>query len=194
MTFSTIMVANRGEVARRVIRAAKAVGLRCVAVYVDADADAPYVGEADVAMRLATNYLNGEAIIAAAKASSVDAIHPGYGFLSENGAFAAKVEAAGLLWIGPSPRVIDAMGDNLAAKKFAQRARRRGGKRIVVLGTTGYFSSATSRRRATSRSRSWATATAISYISASATVRFSVVTRSRSEERRVGKECRSRWS
>src|ERR1035437_6368978 len=122
MTFSTIMVANRGEVARRVIRAAKAVGLRCVAVYVDADADAPYVGEADVAMRLATNYLNGEAIIAAAKASSVDAIHPGYGFLSENGAFAAKVEAAGLLWIGPSPRVIDAMGDKLAAKKFAQRA------------------------------------------------------------------------
>ena len=122
MTFSTIMVASRGEIARRVIRAAKAVGLRCVAVYVDADADAPYVGEADVAMRLATNYLDGEAIIAAAKASSVEAIHPGYGFLSENGAFAAKVEAAGLLWIGPSPRVIDAMGDKLAAKKFAQRA------------------------------------------------------------------------
>ena len=122
MTFSTIMVANRGEIARRVIRGARAMGLRCVAVYVDADADAPYVREADVAMRLTTNYLDGEAILAAAKMSSVEAIHPGYGFLSENGDFAANVEAAGLVWIGPSPRVIDAMGDKLAAKKLATRA------------------------------------------------------------------------
>ena len=116
------MVANRGEIARRVIRGAQAMGLRCVAVYVDADADAPYVREADVAMRLSTSYLDGEAILAAAKMSSVEAIHPGYGFLSENGDFAANVEAAGLVWIGPSPRVIDAMGDKLAAKKLAVRA------------------------------------------------------------------------
>jgi len=116
------MVANRGEIARRVFRAAKTVGLRCVAVYVDADADAPFVRDADVAMRIATNYLDGTAILAAAKMSGVEAIHPGYGFLSENGAFAANVEAAGLVWIGPSPRVIDAMGDKLAAKKLATRA------------------------------------------------------------------------
>jgi len=116
------MVANRGEIARRVIRGAKSVGLRCVAVYVDADADAPYVSEADVAMHLTTSYLDGDAILAAAKMSGVEAIHPGYGFLSENGAFAAKVEAAGLVWIGPSPRVIDSMGDKLAAKKLAKRA------------------------------------------------------------------------
>ena len=116
------MVANRGEIARRVIRGAHAVGLRCVAVYVDADADDLYVREADVAMRLATNYLDGEAILAAAKMSSVEAIHPGYGFLSENGDFAANVEAAGLVWIGPSPRVIDSMGDKLAAKRLAKRA------------------------------------------------------------------------
>jgi propionyl-CoA carboxylase alpha chain len=122
VTFSTIMVANRGEIARRVIRGAQAMGLRCVAVYVDADADAPYVREADVAMRLTTSYLDGDAILAAAKMSSVEAIHPGYGFLSENGDFAANVEAAGLVWIGPSPRVIDAMGDKLAAKKLAVRA------------------------------------------------------------------------
>ena len=92
------MVANRGEIARRVIRGAQAMGLRCVAVYVDADADAPYVREADVAMRLSTSYLDGEAILAAAKMSSVEAIHPGYGFLSENGDFAANVEAAGLVF------------------------------------------------------------------------------------------------
>ncbi|MHB8379175.1 MAG: acetyl/propionyl/methylcrotonyl-CoA carboxylase subunit alpha [Acidimicrobiales bacterium] len=122
MTFSTVMVANRGEIARRVIRGARAMGLRCVAVYVDADADAPYVRDADVAMHLRTNYLDGEAILAAAKMSSVEAIHPGYGFLSENGEFAANVEAAGLVWIGPSPRVIDAMGDKLSAKKLAARA------------------------------------------------------------------------
>ncbi len=116
------MVANRGEIARRVIRGARALGLRCVAVYVDADTDAPYVREADVAMRLTTSYLDGDAILAAAKMSSVEAIHPGYGFLSENGEFAANVEAAGLVWIGPSPRVIDAMGDKIAAKKLAVRA------------------------------------------------------------------------
>lgn len=116
------MVASRGEIARRVIRGAQAMGLRCVAIYVDADANAPYVREADVAMHLATNYLDGEAILAAAKMSGVEAIHPGYGFLSENGEFAANVEAAGLVWIGPSPRVIDSMGDKLAAKKLAKRA------------------------------------------------------------------------
>lgn len=122
MTFSTLLVANRGEIARRVIRGAKAVGLHTIAVYVDADALAPYVGEADEAVHLTTSYLDGEAILSAAKLSGAEAIHPGYGFLSENGEFAAKVEAAGLLWIGPSSRVIDAMGDKLGAKKLAKRA------------------------------------------------------------------------
>jgi propionyl-CoA carboxylase alpha chain len=122
VTFETVLVANRGEIARRVIRGAKALGLRSVAVYVDADADAPYVRDADVAVRVATSYLDGEAIIEAARLSGAEAIHPGYGFLSENGGFAANVEAASLVWIGPSPRVIDAMGDKLAAKKVAIRA------------------------------------------------------------------------
>jgi propionyl-CoA carboxylase alpha chain len=122
VTFETILVANRGEIARRVIRGAKALGLRSVAVYVDADVDAPYVRDADMAVHVATSYLDGDAIIAAAKLSGAEAVHPGYGFLSENGGFAAKVEAAGLVWIGPSPRVIDAMGDKLAAKKVAMRA------------------------------------------------------------------------
>jgi propionyl-CoA carboxylase alpha chain len=119
VTFATLLVANRGEIARRVIRGAHAMGLRTVAVYVDADVHAPFVGDADQAVRLATSYLDGDAIIAAARLSGAEAIHPGYGFLSENAEFAASVEAAGLLWIGPPAKVIAAMGDKLAAKKMA---------------------------------------------------------------------------
>lgn len=98
------------------------MGLRVVAVYVDADADAPFVADADEAVHLATSYLDQEAILAAAALCDADAIHPGYGFLSENADFAAKVEAAGLLWIGPPSRVIAAMGDKLAAKQLASAA------------------------------------------------------------------------
>ena len=98
------------------------MGLRTVAVYVDADVDAPYVSEADVAIRLVTSYLDADALLDAARASGAEAIHPGYGFLSENAAFAEMIESAGLTWVGPSSRVIAAMGDKLAAKELARRA------------------------------------------------------------------------
>ena len=91
MSFDTLLVANRGEIARRVFRTARDMGLRTVAVFVDADADAPYVTEADVAIRLTTGYLDGAAIIDAARRAGAGAIHPGYGFLSENPTFAADV-------------------------------------------------------------------------------------------------------
>ncbi len=121
-TFDTVLVANRGEIARRVFRTARDMGLRCVAVYVDADAGAPFVADADEAVRLETGYLDGAAVIEAARATGAQAIHPGYGFLSENAGFAADVLAAGLVWIGPTPEVIAAMGDKLAAKKMAVAA------------------------------------------------------------------------
>ncbi|GAA1079540.1 ATP-binding protein [Tsukamurella spumae] len=119
--FDSVLVANRGEIARRVIAAAHARGLRAVAVYSDPDASAPHVAEADEAVRLpgespADTYLQGEQIIAAAKATGAQAIHPGYGFLSENAEFAAAVRAAGIVWIGPSPEAITAMGSKVAAK------------------------------------------------------------------------------
>ena len=118
----SILVANRGEIARRIFRTAHSMGMRCVAVFVDADADAPFVADADEAVRLADGYLDGEAIIAAALATGADAIHPGYGFLAENAGFAAAVEAAGLVWVGPTPDVISSMGDKLAAKEAAVAA------------------------------------------------------------------------
>jgi propionyl-CoA carboxylase alpha chain len=116
---TTLLVANRGEIARRIFRTARAMGMRCIAIYVDADAGAPFVTEADEAVRLGTTYLDGAAVIAAARAAGADAIHPGYGFLSENAGFAADVAAAGLVWVGPPAPVIESMGDKLAAKKAA---------------------------------------------------------------------------
>lgn len=119
--FTSVLVANRGEIARRVIAAAHARGLRAVAVYSDPDASAPHVIEADEAVRLpgetsAQTYLQAEQIIAAARLTGAEAIHPGYGFLSENADFAAASAAAGLVWIGPSPEAIRAMGSKVAAK------------------------------------------------------------------------------
>ena len=126
-SFDSVLVANRGEIARRVIAAAHARGLRAVAVYSDPDADAPHVAEADEAVRLpgespADTYLQGEKIIAAAKATGAQAIHPGYGFLSENAEFAAAVQAAGIVWIGPSPETIEALGDKIRAREIARAA------------------------------------------------------------------------
>ncbi len=96
------------------------MGIRCIAVYVDGDADAAFVDDADEAIRLDHGgYLDGDAVIAAAKTAGVDAIHPGYGFLSENAGFARKVIDAGIAWVGPTPEVIDSMGDKLAAKRIA---------------------------------------------------------------------------
>ena len=118
----TLLVANRGEIARRVFRTARAMGMRCVAVFADADADAPFVADADAAVRLPGGYLDGDAVVASAVDAGADAVHPGYGFLAENAGFARSVTAAGLVWVGPSPDAIDTMGDKLAAKAAAAAA------------------------------------------------------------------------
>ncbi len=119
---SSLLVANRGEIARRVFRTARGMGMRCVAVFVDADARAPFVTDADEAVRLTSSYLDAETVIAAAKASGVQAVHPGYGFLAENAGFARAVVEAGLIWIGPSPEAIESMGDKIIAKRIAVEA------------------------------------------------------------------------
>ncbi len=116
-----VLIANRGEIAVRIARTVHALGLRCVAVYTDADADAPHVDAADVAVRVAS-YLDGDAVLAAAAVASAGSVHPGYGFLSENATFARAVVDAGLVWIGPPPDAIDLMGDKAAAKSLAAEA------------------------------------------------------------------------
>lgn len=122
-----VLVANRGEIAVRVIRAAKDAGIPSVAVYAEPDADAPFVKMADEAFALggttsAESYLVFDKILDAAKKSGANAIHPGYGFLSENGDFAEAVENAGLIWIGPSPESIRALGDKVTARHIALKA------------------------------------------------------------------------
>src|ERR1700758_1419922 len=124
MGITRVLVANRGEIARRVFASCRRLGLGTVAVYTDPDADAPHVAEADARVRLpkTTDYLNAEAIIAAARAARADAVHPGYGFLSENAEFAAAVQDAGLTWIGPPPAAVAAMGSKVEAKKMMAAA------------------------------------------------------------------------
>ncbi|GIE33976.1 acetyl/propionyl-CoA carboxylase subuit alpha [Actinoplanes italicus] len=122
-----IVVANRGEIARRVFRTCRELGIATVAVHSDADAAAPFVTEADQAIRLPGNapadtYLRGDLIIEAALAAGADAVHPGYGFLSENAGFARAVERAGLTWIGPSPESIESMGSKIGAKRIMAAA------------------------------------------------------------------------
>ncbi|WP_299327010.1 acetyl/propionyl/methylcrotonyl-CoA carboxylase subunit alpha [Parasphingopyxis sp.] len=124
---SSLLIANRGEIACRIIRTARRLGIRTVAVYSDADAKALHVREADEAVHIgpspaAESYLVGEKIIAAAKDSAAEAIHPGYGFLSENADFAQAVIDAGLIWVGPKPESIRAMGLKDAAKKLMDEA------------------------------------------------------------------------
>ena len=119
--FETILIANRGEIACRVIRSAQKLGLRTVAVYSDADRGAPHTQLADEAICIgpgpsAQSYLHGEKIIEAAEKAGAQAIHPGYGFLSENAAFAEACEVAGLIFVGPDARSIQLMGDKAAAK------------------------------------------------------------------------------
>ncbi|HEX4740360.1 MAG TPA: biotin carboxylase N-terminal domain-containing protein [Caulobacteraceae bacterium] len=123
----SLLIANRGEIARRVIRTARRLGVRTIAVFSDADAAALHVKEADAAVRIGPppvreSYLRGEAILEAARAAEAEAIHPGYGFLSENADFAEAVEAAGLVWVGAPPASIRAMGLKDAAKRLMAQA------------------------------------------------------------------------
>ena len=122
MRFNSILVANRGEIACRIMQTAQFMGIKCIAVFVDADKDAPFVKMADEAIKLSSSYMDGSAIIDAAIQSGAEAIHPGYGFLSENAAFARKVKSNKLIWIGPSPHVIKVMGDKLKAKELAENS------------------------------------------------------------------------
>lgn len=119
-----VLVANRGEIARRVFATCRRLGLGTVAVYTDPDAAAPHVAEADARVRLprTNDYLNAEAVIAAARAAGADAVHPGYGFLSENAEFAAAVQRAGLIWIGPPVDAVRAMGSKVESKKLMAAA------------------------------------------------------------------------
>ena len=123
----SLLIANRGEIACRIIRTAREMGIRTIAVYSDADAKALHVREADEAVHIGPSparesYLIGETIITAAKATGAEAIHPGYGFLSENAEFAQAVADAGLVWVGPKPSSITAMGLKDAAKKLMAEA------------------------------------------------------------------------
>ncbi|MGH9058518.1 MAG: biotin carboxylase N-terminal domain-containing protein, partial [Acidimicrobiales bacterium] len=122
-----LLVANRGEIARRVFRTCRELGISPVAVFADPDADAPYVAEADAAVRLpgaapADTYLRVDAILDAARRTGADAVHPGYGFFSENADFARAVTEAGVAWIGPPAEAIEVMGDKISSRRAAERA------------------------------------------------------------------------
>ena len=126
--FAKILIANRGEIACRIIRTARRLGIATVAVYSEADKDALHVEMADEAIPIgpppaAQSYLAIDKIVAACLETGAEAVHPGYGFLSERAAFAAALESAGVAFIGPNRRAIEAMGDKIESKKFANAAK-----------------------------------------------------------------------
>src|SRR5215510_3505520 len=125
--FSKILIANRGEIACRVIRTARAMGIKTVAIYSEADADAKHVRAADEAVLIgpapaAQSYLALDRIVDACRQTGAEAVHPGYGFLSENRTFAAALKKAGIVFIGPTAEAIAAMGDKIESKKIAKKA------------------------------------------------------------------------
>jgi acetyl-CoA carboxylase biotin carboxylase subunit len=125
--FETVLVANRGEIARRIIRTVQRLGLRAVAVYSEADERLPFVREADEAVLIgpaapASSYRDVDALIEAAKQTGAEAVHPGYGFLAEDPRFAARVQRAGLVWVGPSPEAMEQMGDKIRARNLVAAA------------------------------------------------------------------------
>jgi propionyl-CoA carboxylase alpha chain len=126
--FKKILIANRGEIACRVIKTARRMGIATVAVYSDADRDALHVEMADEAIHIgpapaSESYLVADNIIAACKQSGAEAVHPGYGFLSERASFCEALESQGIVFIGPNPKAIRAMGDKIESKKFANAAK-----------------------------------------------------------------------
>jgi len=125
--FETVLIANRGEIARRIIRTVQRMGLKAVAVHSEADAKLPYVREADESVAIgpaapAQSYRDVEALLEAARQTGAQAVHPGYGFLAEDAAFATRVQKAGLVWVGPSPEAIEAMGDKIRARNLVAEA------------------------------------------------------------------------
>ena len=122
MTIKKLLIANRGEIASRIIKSAHQMGISTVAIYTDPDANSPYVREAKEAFKLDSSYLDAKTIIEIATTANVDAIHPGYGFLSENSNFANLVSKSNIKWVGPSANAIKKMGDKLTAKKLSERA------------------------------------------------------------------------
>ena len=123
MKINSILIANRGEIACRIIRTANEMGIKTIAVYEEADSNATFVSMSDVAVKLKNGYLDADEIVDAAKKTGADAIHPGYGFLSENSIFARKVIRNNIIWIGPTPHVIRVMGDKIKAKELAIKAK-----------------------------------------------------------------------
>ncbi len=125
--FDSVLVANRGEIARRIIKTARRIGVRAIAVHSEADQALPYVREADEALLIGPappprSYLDIDAIIGAARRSGAAAVHPGYGFLAENAAFAQRVINEGLIWVGPPPAAMDQMGDKINARNLMEKA------------------------------------------------------------------------
>src|SRR5919199_3966184 len=119
--FNRVLIANRGEIALRIVRTLREMGIQSIAVFSDADRDAPFVEAADEAYRLGPtppgqSYLSVSAILEAAREARAEAVHPGYGFLAENAAFAEAVELAGMVWIGPTPESMRIMGDKVQAR------------------------------------------------------------------------------